>query len=134
MKAQSFQVRTLKNQIAACLRLIAAKVKSAVLRLIDLENQLEVAMSKQMYKNSKSEAISKMSGEHIADIDLLKIEYVEPANPFFPAIESYVTPNGQKFLCAEVLRESAKYTDNYRNHIYRTQEQLIKDYIGFDIR
>jgi hypothetical protein len=47
MKAQSFQVRSLKHQITACLRLVAAKVKSAVLRLIDLESQLEVAMSKQ---------------------------------------------------------------------------------------
>lgn len=47
MKAQSFQVRALQHQIAACLRLIAAKVKSAVLRLIDLEEKLEVAMSRQ---------------------------------------------------------------------------------------
>ena len=39
MKPQSFQVRDLKNKIAACLRLIGLKVKSAVLRLIDLEER-----------------------------------------------------------------------------------------------
>lgn len=48
MKAQSFQVRSLKHQIAACLKLIAAKVKSAVLKLIDLESRLEEAMSEQL--------------------------------------------------------------------------------------
>ncbi|MFM5933528.1 MAG: hypothetical protein ACKPKT_05295 [Dolichospermum sp.] len=48
MKAQSFQVRTLKHQIQACLRLIALHVKSAILRLIDLESQLEVAMNEQI--------------------------------------------------------------------------------------
>lgn len=52
MKAQSFTVRTLKNQIAACLRLIALRVKSAILKLIDLENQLEVAVQEQI-KNAK---------------------------------------------------------------------------------
>ena len=134
MNAAAVVIRKLKAVIAKLNRQIAVGVRNArkyILELVDAENklnQLEVAMSKQMYKNSKSEAISKMSGEHI-------IEYVEPANPFFPAMESYVTPNGQKFLCAEVLRESAKYTDNYRYRIgYRTQEQLIQDYIGFDIR
>ncbi|MFM8007602.1 MAG: hypothetical protein ACKO86_22280, partial [Dolichospermum sp.] len=47
MKAQSFAIRTLKHQIAACLRLIALHVKSAILRLIDFESQLEVAMNEQ---------------------------------------------------------------------------------------
>lgn len=66
MKAQSFQVRTIKNQIAACLKLIAAKVKSAILRLIDLENQLEVAMNQQsevkLYLDSISHLNQKGSG------------------------------------------------------------------------
>lgn len=53
MKAQSFQIRALQHQIAACLRLIAVKVKSAVLRLIDLEEKLEVAMSEQLAKEPK---------------------------------------------------------------------------------
>lgn len=48
MKSQSFQVRAIQNQIAACLRLITAKVKSAILRLIDLESQLEAAMNQQL--------------------------------------------------------------------------------------
>ena len=48
MKAQSFQVRTIKNQIAACLRLIALRVKSAILKLVDLEQKLEVAMNQQL--------------------------------------------------------------------------------------
>ena len=48
MKAQSFQVRDLKNKIAACLRLIALNVKSAVLRLLDMEQQLELAMRDQL--------------------------------------------------------------------------------------
>ncbi|MFM6250049.1 MAG: hypothetical protein ACKPEQ_13010 [Dolichospermum sp.] len=48
MKAQSFAIRTLKHQIQACLRLIALHVKSAILRLIDLESQLEVAMNEQL--------------------------------------------------------------------------------------
>ncbi|MFM7366532.1 MAG: hypothetical protein ACKO2Z_01765, partial [Sphaerospermopsis kisseleviana] len=130
-----FKIRVMKNQITACLREISKGVKSFVDKLIILEGQLERLLKESMYKNSKSEAISKMSGEHIADIDQLEIERVEPANPFFPAIESYVTPNGQKVICADVLRESAKYTNNYRSPIViRTQEQLIQDYIGFDIR
>ena len=48
MKPQSFQVRDLKNKIAACLRLIGLKVKSAVLRLIDLQEKLEEAMTEQI--------------------------------------------------------------------------------------
>ena len=48
MKSQSFQVRDLKNKIAACLKLIGLKVKSAVLRLLDLEQKLEEAMSEQL--------------------------------------------------------------------------------------
>ncbi|MFM8004799.1 MAG: hypothetical protein ACKO86_07590, partial [Dolichospermum sp.] len=48
MKAQSFAIRTLKHQIQACLRLIALHVRSAILRLIDLESQLEVAMNEQL--------------------------------------------------------------------------------------
>ena len=48
MKAKSFAVRTPKNQIAACLRLIALHVRSAILKLIDLENQLEVAVQDQI--------------------------------------------------------------------------------------
>ena len=53
MKAQSLEVRTLKNQIAACLRLIALRFKSAILRLLKLENQLEEAMKEQMPKTRK---------------------------------------------------------------------------------
>ncbi|MFM6604925.1 MAG: hypothetical protein ACKPJO_11815 [Dolichospermum sp.] len=57
MKAQSFQVRTLKHQIQACLRLIV-HVKSAILRLLDLENQLEVAMNEQL--DNKEKIVSEM--------------------------------------------------------------------------
>lgn len=48
MKAQSFQVRSLKNQIAACVRLIKLHVKSAILKLVDLEQKLEAAMNEQL--------------------------------------------------------------------------------------
>ncbi|MFM6312447.1 MAG: hypothetical protein ACKPGB_30110 [Dolichospermum sp.] len=58
MKAQSFQIRTLKHQIQACLRLIALHVRSAILRLIDLESQLEVAMNQQL--DNKEEIVSEM--------------------------------------------------------------------------
>ncbi|MFM6607133.1 MAG: hypothetical protein ACKPH3_24185, partial [Dolichospermum sp.] len=58
MKAQSFAIRTLKHQIQACLRLIALHVRSAILRLIDLENQLEVAMNQQL--DNKEEIVSEM--------------------------------------------------------------------------
>ncbi|MFM6198326.1 MAG: hypothetical protein ACKPE1_04125 [Dolichospermum sp.] len=58
MKAQSFQVRTLKHQIQACLRLIALHVRSAILRLIDLESQLEVAMNEQL--DNKEKIVSEM--------------------------------------------------------------------------
>jgi hypothetical protein len=59
MKAQSFQsfqVRTLKNQIAACLRLIALHVKSAILKLVDLEAKLEAAMSEQILNYNFSDS------------------------------------------------------------------------------
>lgn len=51
MKAQSLEVRTLKNQIDACLRLVALRFKSAILRLLDLESQLEKAMQEQIKNN-----------------------------------------------------------------------------------
>jgi hypothetical protein len=47
MVVQSFEVRTLRGQIAACLRLIALKAKAAVLRLIELEENLEAAIAAQ---------------------------------------------------------------------------------------
>jgi hypothetical protein len=47
MIVQSFQIRTLKGQIAACLRLISLRAKAAVLRLIELEAQLEAAIAAQ---------------------------------------------------------------------------------------
>lgn len=47
MIVQSFEIRTLKGQIAACLRLIRLKAKAAVLRLIELEAQLEAAIAAQ---------------------------------------------------------------------------------------
>lgn len=68
MKAQSFQVRDLKNKIAACLRLIAAKVKSAILRLLELEEQLKVAMEEQLveeqldsFKKLKEDVINRLN-------------------------------------------------------------------------
>ena len=54
MKTQSFQVRTLKNQIQACLRLIELKVKSAVLRLLELEEQLREELKKAMPETTKT--------------------------------------------------------------------------------
>ena len=47
MIVQSFEIRTIKGQIAACLRLIRLKAKAAVLRLIELEAQLEAAIAAQ---------------------------------------------------------------------------------------
>ena len=48
MKSQSQLVLTLKVKIAATLKLIALKVKRYVLQLIDLEAQLEEAMTEQL--------------------------------------------------------------------------------------
>jgi hypothetical protein len=63
MKAQSLQVRTLKNQIAACLRLIALHVRSAILKLVDLEAKLEAAMSEQLdsFAKLKEDVISRLN-------------------------------------------------------------------------
>ena len=68
MKSQSFQVRSLKHQIAACLKLIELKVKSAILRLLDIEGQLEVAMEEQLveeqldsFKKLKEDVITRLN-------------------------------------------------------------------------
>jgi hypothetical protein len=48
MKRQSTLVLDLKQKIQATLKLIALRVKSLILQLLDLENQLEQAMSEQL--------------------------------------------------------------------------------------
>jgi hypothetical protein len=48
MKRQSTLVLDLKQKIQATLKLIALRVKSLILQLIDLEQQLEEAMNKQL--------------------------------------------------------------------------------------
>lgn len=48
MKSQSQLVLSLKAQIASTLKLIALKIKRYVLQLLELEQKLEVAMSKQI--------------------------------------------------------------------------------------
>ena len=48
MKTQSIEVRTIKHQIQACLKLIELKVRSAVLRLLDLEEKLKKAITAMM--------------------------------------------------------------------------------------
>ena len=53
MKTQSIEVRTLKHQIASCLKLIELKVRSAVLRLLDLEEQLKKELKKAMMTTPK---------------------------------------------------------------------------------
>ena len=52
MKAQSILIRTLKHQIASCLKLIELKVRSAVLRLLDLEEKLREELKKAMMEVS----------------------------------------------------------------------------------
>ena len=47
MKSQSFAVRSLKNQIAATLKLIGMGIKKYILQLLNLEAKLEEAMSEQ---------------------------------------------------------------------------------------
>ena len=59
----SLQVSTLKNQIAACLRLIALRVKSAILRLLKLENQLEEAMTKQFSEEKIKSTFTEVGGD-----------------------------------------------------------------------
>lgn len=64
MKRQSQLVLDLKQKIAATLRLIALRVKPLVLQLLDLEQQLEVAMSEQLKAvlNKFSEGVSRGAG------------------------------------------------------------------------
>lgn len=62
----SFKIRSIKNQIAACLREIEKGVKWFVVQLIDLEEKLEAAMSKQFSEFSEAqirEAFKKAAGD-----------------------------------------------------------------------
>ena len=48
MKSQSFAVRSLKNQIAATLKLIGMGIKKYILQLLNLESKLEEDVCKQL--------------------------------------------------------------------------------------
>ena len=60
MKSQSIEVRTIKHQIQSCLKLIKLKVKSAVLRLLDLEERLNKELKKMMMTSPKQLPIKKV--------------------------------------------------------------------------
>jgi hypothetical protein len=62
MKVQSFKVLSLKHQIQSCLRLIIGKVKSAIIRLLDLESALEAALNEQFSEIQVKEAFEKANG------------------------------------------------------------------------
>jgi len=63
MKFQSFAVRSLKNQIAATLKLIGMGVKKYILQLLQLEAKLEEAMSEQLdsFNKLKEDVISQLN-------------------------------------------------------------------------
>ena len=50
MKNQTFQVRDLKNKIAATLKLIASGFKRYITQLLDLEGELTEALSDQLFQ------------------------------------------------------------------------------------
>jgi hypothetical protein len=126
MKAQSFQVRILKNQIAACLRLIALHVRSAILKLVDLENKLENAMSEQIqYSEAQiKEAFVKIRGclkrewkpEMSSMINRLIGQKIKPNSPWnyresFPIIQEMVNMGWRDWKIQQCLL-TAEYLEN----------------------
>jgi hypothetical protein len=72
MKSQSFAVRSLKNQIAATLKLIGMGIKKYILQLLNLEARLEVAMSEQF--NFCNVCVS--CSDVVVDLDNKSVAYI----------------------------------------------------------
>jgi hypothetical protein len=62
MKSQTTLIKNIKGHISSLLKLVALGVKKYIVKLIDLENQLEIALKQQLQQGKKTMKVQVKTG------------------------------------------------------------------------
>jgi hypothetical protein len=121
MKRQTALVLDLKQKIQATLKLIALRVKSLVLQLLDLENQLEQAMSEQL-----KAVLRKYAGGAVRGSGLSEKNGYRKQSDTRQEMNLILKANGFNWVKREVLDIAQGETGEYAWSLEDSQGQVWK--------